>query len=68
MKCEKRYGDISIIFIAIYLFRQQSSFDIDQMQIDRANSTYVWEDWVTMVTRKKYNDLQTSIEPSLKYV
>lgn len=68
MKCEKRYDDISIIFIDIYSFRQQSSFDIDQMQIDRANSIYIWEDWVTMVTRKKYNDLQTSIEPSLKYV
>ena len=49
----------------VSIFRVQGDEAVSPSEdFDKSKYTYVWEDWVAMVTRERYNRIQTDIKPS----
>ncbi|XP_019864426.1 PREDICTED: TATA box-binding protein-associated factor RNA polymerase I subunit B-like [Amphimedon queenslandica] len=63
---------INIIILMKLVYRLDDNYERVQGEqsvsssedFDKSKYTYVWEDWVAMVTRERYNKIQTDIKPS----
>lgn len=60
---------MNISYCLVFIFRVQGEQSVSSSEdFDKSKYTYVWEDWVAMVTRERYNKIQTDIKPSQKLV